>query len=127
MWVVGADVWVVGGGLGRLFECVRRDCALRTQARVMGTYAGRCMAGMADELQCGFNFELVWGAAAVGRPAALPTFASSPGATSLSFSYVVVFLFLCRLVSVRFSRSLVCAVVWVFLAPGATGRAYSSR
>ncbi|CAD7696939.1 unnamed protein product [Ostreobium quekettii] len=31
---------------------------LWTQARVMGAYAGRCMAGMADELQCGFNFEL---------------------------------------------------------------------
>ena len=31
---------------------------LWTQARVMGTYAAHCMAGKADELASGFNFEL---------------------------------------------------------------------
>ncbi|PNW85355.1 hypothetical protein CHLRE_03g182550v5 [Chlamydomonas reinhardtii] len=31
---------------------------LWTQARVMGTYAARCMAGLSDELASGFNFEL---------------------------------------------------------------------
>lgn len=33
---------------------VRLDC----KARVMGTYAARCMAGLSDELASGFNFEL---------------------------------------------------------------------
>ncbi len=30
------------------------------QARTMGLYAAHCMAGRANHLMCGFNFELVW-------------------------------------------------------------------
>ncbi|KAG2442571.1 hypothetical protein HXX76_002656 [Chlamydomonas incerta] len=66
VWAAGdccsCEHWCTGGGedgsAAQLAGPHWFQHRLWTQARVMGTYAARCMAGLSDELASGFNFEL---------------------------------------------------------------------